>query len=166
MNENVINLFVDATSFTRLRKAMLILAIRMLGNYYDAEDVVQDACVKLWQKREVYRNNLFQEALCAKVVRNLCIDRLRITQLNDSDEKALSSIACESIESEVECNDIKIQLNSILAALPQQHRKVFRMRAEGYTFEDISKATGIENGNVRCIISRIRKRVRLQMKTL
>lgn len=47
MNENVINLFVDATSFTRLRKAMLILAIRMLGNYYDAEDVVQDACVKL-----------------------------------------------------------------------------------------------------------------------
>ncbi len=119
MNENVINLFVDATSFTRLRKAMLVLAIRMLGNYYDAEDVVQDACVKLWQKREVYRNNLFQEPLCAKVVRNLCIDRLRITKLNDADEKALSSIACESIESEVECNDIKIQLNSILAALPQ-----------------------------------------------
>ena len=107
MNENVINLFVDATSFTRLRKAMLILAIRMLGNFYDAEDVVQDACVKLWQKCEVYRNNLLQEALCAKVVRNLCIDRLRITQLNDADEKALSSIACESIESEVECNDIK-----------------------------------------------------------
>lgn len=59
--------------------AMLGVALQMLGSHEDAEEVLQDTMVKLWQKAPAYdptRSRPFTWALL--MLRGLCLDRLRL----------------------------------------------------------------------------------------
>ena len=57
----------------RLYKAAYLL----LGNEDDAKDLVQDAYLKLWDKRDSLNNIYNDQGYCMRVVRNMCLDRLR-----------------------------------------------------------------------------------------
>ena len=51
------------------------LAYQMLGNQLEAEDVVQDTFIKLWQRKE--DGGKYEKAWLYKVTRNHCLDILR-----------------------------------------------------------------------------------------
>jgi RNA polymerase sigma-70 factor (ECF subfamily) len=60
-------------------QALFGVAMQMLGSQEDAEEVLQDTMVKLWQKAPVYdpaRSRPFTWALL--ILRGLCLDRLRL----------------------------------------------------------------------------------------
>ena len=57
-------------------------AYRLLGNAQDAEDMVQEAFIRLWEKRETAMQAGNAEAYCVALTKNLCIDRLRLKRLN------------------------------------------------------------------------------------
>ena len=51
-------------------------------------------------------------------------------------------------------------LQHFLAGLPGVQQKIIQMKMNGCTFEEIEKATGLQQTNIRVIISRVRKRFR------
>ena len=59
----------------RIRPQMLHMAQRMLGDDEEAEDVVQDALLKLWQLRDESVRNV--DGLAKVMVRNMCLDLIR-----------------------------------------------------------------------------------------
>jgi RNA polymerase sigma-70 factor, ECF subfamily len=78
--------------------ALMGVAMQMLGSRQDAEEVLQDTLVKLWQKAPAYDARLSRPYSWALLIlRNLCIDRLRarsrqpqaVTLLPDWDAPAL-----------------------------------------------------------------------------
>lgn len=50
--------------FLPCHKKMYYIAFRYLGNEYDAEDMVQNTYLKLWEKRESLENIEKQRGLC------------------------------------------------------------------------------------------------------
>ena len=58
-----------------LKDKLYRLAFRITLNSAEAEDVVQDTMIRVWDKRDEWPNFESIEAYCLTVARNLAIDR-------------------------------------------------------------------------------------------
>ena len=65
-----------------LKNVLYRLALRITMNREEAEDVVQDTMLKVWNKRESWTGIDSIEAYCLAVCRNLAIDKNRCRCLN------------------------------------------------------------------------------------
>ena len=136
-----------------LRKQLVGIAHRYMGNTDEAEDIAQDAMVKLWLMRE--QLTLPIAGMASIVTRNLCIDALRkkhqtidIAQLPD---EADFSDDGEQIE----------QLMKVIDSLPSTQRTILRMRhLQGMEMREIALVLGSTEVAVRKTLSRARKVVR------
>ena len=131
-------------------------AYRMLCDQFEAEDAVQNLYLRLWEQREQLDTLIAPEAYCLKMLRNICIDRWRVIRQRDEgilDDEMLVADAPPD-------NDTKDFIEHFLAVLPQTHRRVMQMQMQGMSYEEIATLVGMSEGNIRVIISRIRKRFR------
>lgn len=136
-----------------LRKQLVSIAHKYMGNTDEAEDIAQDAMVKLWLMRE--QLTLPIAGMASIVTRNLCIDALRkkhqtidIAQLTD---EADFSDDGEQIE----------QLMKVIDSLPSTQRTILRMRhLQGMEMREIALVLGSTEVAVRKTLSRARKVVR------
>ena len=60
-------------------------AYSILRNVQDAEDIVQDAYLKLWNRRDELDAAVCREAYCVTLVKNLCMDFIRSSHSNYED---------------------------------------------------------------------------------
>ena len=72
---------MDAASFKQqflpCHAKLYRVAFRLMGNVQDAEDMVQEAYLKLWKKRDELSEVASIEAYCVTLIKNLCYDSLR-----------------------------------------------------------------------------------------
>lgn len=72
---------MDAESFKKeflpYHRKLYRVAYRLLENSADAEDIVQEAYLKLWDKREGLTVISNPEAFSVTLVKNMCFDLLR-----------------------------------------------------------------------------------------
>lgn len=93
----------DAGAFRTLVErhtpSLMAHATRMLRNQSEAEDVVQEAYVRLWKQAPSYRPEAKVRTFLHGIAQNLCIDRLRarrphdasaLDDLSDGDRPSLS----------------------------------------------------------------------------
>ena len=66
--------------FLPYHRKLYRVAFRLTGNPQDAEDMVQEAYLKLWNKRDELADVLNTEAYCVTLIKNLCYDVLRRSQ--------------------------------------------------------------------------------------
>ena len=131
-------------------------AYRMLCDQFEAEDAVQNLYLRLWEQREQLDTLIAPEAYCLKMLRNICIDRWRVIRQRDEgtlDDEMLVADAPPD-------NDTKDFIEHFLAVLPNEHRRVMQMHMQGMPYDEIATLVGLSEGNIRVIISRIRKRFR------
>ena len=64
-------------SFCLTTASLYCVAYRLLENAADAEDLVQEAYLKLWDKREGLTVISNPEAFSVTLVKNMCFDLLR-----------------------------------------------------------------------------------------
>ena len=142
-----------------LQKILYREAYRMLCDQFDAEDAVQNLYLRLWEQKEKLDTVTSAEAYCIRILRNICIDRLRSVRLRDEkfiDDETVLSNAPPDVEQQETAEFIE----NFLAGLPELHRRVMQMNMNGMDFDEISGMTGLSEVNVRVIISRIRKKFR------
>ena len=60
-----------------LKNELYRLALRITLNPAEAEDVVQDTLIKVWNRREQWDDIESIEAFCLTICRNLSLDRMR-----------------------------------------------------------------------------------------
>ena len=133
---------MDTESFKReflpYHRKLYCVAYRLLENAADAEDLVQEAYLKLWDKREGLSVISNPEAFSVTLVKNMCFDLLR------SGKYVLSR-----------------QRKDIIAHLPEQQQRIINMRdIKGCSYEEIEQVTGLNSINVRVLLSRARKKIR------
>lgn len=144
------------------------LAVRLLDSRQEAEDIIQDTYLKLWNMRDSLSQYNSIEALAVTVTKNLCIDRLRsYRSLNQNDEGLqhvqLSADAQYNPAESLELDESMQYIHEIIQQLPDQQRLVIQMRdIEQYSYEEIADITGLKINNIRVALSRARKNVRTE----
>ena len=63
-----------------LRPQLLSIAHRITNNVADAEDVVQEVCLRIWHRREEFSELSNVAAYSTTMTKNLSIDRIRSKQ--------------------------------------------------------------------------------------
>jgi RNA polymerase sigma-70 factor (ECF subfamily) len=136
------------------------IAYKMLGNQTDAEDIVQETYIKLWQKRNDLESLINSESYAVTLLKNNCLDILRKVK------PELSAIYenipdVDSLIAQVENKDQLVQVQEIMEQLPVQQKQVITMKIwDNLSDEEIGKATGLTRGNIKMIISRARKTIK------
>ena len=165
---------MDANQFKELflpyHAKLYRVAFRLMENTQDAEDMVQEAYLKLWKKRDELPNDIHSmEAYCITLIKNICHDALRISHL-DEDRRSpeeLNVSGSTNIATEVELKDEANQVMTLIEQLPEQQQKIVRMRdIEDRPYEEIEEATGLSSVNIRVLLSRARKKIREQFKEI
>ena len=145
------------------------VALRLLGNAEDAEDMVQEVYMKLWNKRDALPDVQEVEAYCVTLTKNMCIDRLRMAEVEkeDVDEVPTMLAATDDVEAQVERRDVVEQVQQIIETLPEHQQQVITLRdMEDCSFEEIAEQTGLTAVNIRMLLSRARKTIRERLKKL
>lgn len=141
---------------SRLRDALVRVAQGYLGDRAEAEDVVQDALLRLWQMHAEL--TVPMDALARVVTRHLCVDRLRRRH-------AVTDLSSVSLEAgEEPSTDWRVgRLMAVMGQLPALQQTLLRLRhMEDLSTSDVAEATGMTEVAVRQALSRARRNLREQ----
>ncbi len=145
-----------------LRPSLLAVARHITGNTEDAEDVVQDVCLKIWHYRDRFDQYENMEAYCTTMVRNLSIDKIRSRKPFSDEMELLGKETGEQLpDSVLEEKEERDAIRRIIEMLPPLQQRILQMKdIEGYETGEITEMTGITAESVRNNLSRARKRIR------
>jgi RNA polymerase sigma-70 factor, ECF subfamily len=146
--------------FDRYGGLVYSVALRILKDPGQAEDVMQEIFFQLWKNPDTFvqgRGSL--GAWLAVVARNRAIDALRRRKPSDSvDEVVLASNT--SLASEVERNTMMEKVRAVLKNLPPEQQKSLELAFfEGLSHSEIAAKTGDPLGTVKT-------RIRLALMSL
>ncbi len=139
-----------------LRLQLIGIAQKYLGATDEAEDIVQDAMIKLWLMRDQLIAPV--SGFASVVTRNLCIDHLRkqhttvdISKYPDTEEWSDDG---EQIE----------QMLQVIDTLPSAQRTILRMHhLQGMKTSEIALLLGSSEVSVRQKLSRARRMIRKRL---
>ena len=139
-----------------LRDKMFRFARSILNRRDEAEDVTHDTIEKLWRRREFLDGCRDVEAFVMTSLRNGCYDRLRRVRPLAGD--TFPFLAAEAEDERAEAREI---VAKAMARLSPKLREVLHLKdIEGYATHEIARMLGVEENQVRTILSRARKGLR------
>ena len=119
----------------------------------EAEDVVQEALIKAWQKLGSLREAGAFAAWLTRIVANTAVAKARRRRFFEP----IDGVAVAAVEAPL---NVQIDVGRLLLRLAPRQRAVLHLTAvEGYTDREISEALGISSSSVR--VHRLRARKRL-----
>ena len=145
-----------------LRGKLLNYARKLTDDSSDAEDVVQEVMLRLWNIRQKLEEYNSIEALAVRITHNLCMDMWRSKR---TDQVSLDQVPVVSQtvnpERVLEGNDEIRLMREIISSLPTLQQTIIRMKdIEEYETEEIAQITGCSSESIRSNLSRARKKVR------
>jgi RNA polymerase sigma-70 factor (ECF subfamily) len=148
------------------------LAVYLLNDREEAEDVTQDVLVRLWQKgHEVDPERV--GAWLMRVTRNRCIDAMRsrtglqrASLVHDSDGTLERAVDCRpGPETRAHASEIGSIIHDALAALPEPYRSVVVLREiQGHSYHEISDILEMPLNSVRVTLHRGRRQLRRALR--
>ncbi|RHJ81800.1 RNA polymerase sigma factor [Parabacteroides sp. AM08-6] len=151
-----------------LREKLFNISRKLTEDKADAEDIVQEAFLKLWSIREKLDGYQSVEALAIQVTKNLTIDKLRVRRPEGPDIETLAlDSGNRSPAEELEQQDAVTRIRQLIEKLPSLQQTIIRMKdVEGYELTEIAEITGTQVEAVRVNLSRARKKIREQFLQL
>ena len=139
---------------SRYRRSAIALAYQMMGNLEDAEDVAQEAFVRVFVAIPRFRGQAAFSTWLYRIVTNLCLGdkrrRRRAVALDVVEEpRASDSPAMQVADG--------LLTRQVLGEMPGELRAILLLREqEGLSYREISEALGLPLGTVRSRLSKAR----------
>lgn len=145
-----------------IRDKLFKTAYRMLEDRDDAEDAVQETLIRLWNLRDNLEKYNSLTALAITVIKNHCIDKIRLRDRNEPIEDELYRRAGpDNPYLQLERKNSEEVLKAIIEGLPALQKAIIKMKdIEEYELSEIAEITGTNIEAVRVNLSRARKKVR------
>ena len=137
------------------------VALRMLGNRAEAEDVAQEAFVRAHRALGAFRGDAKLSTWLYAITSRLCLNRLasgerRMARQGEDALRRLSD-AGPRPDAAFECRELETALGRAIAELPEDRRIVVVLRdIEGLSYEEIAQVLELELGTVRSRLHRAR----------
>ena len=153
-----------------LKNILYRLALRITCNNAEAEDIVQDTLMKVWNRRERWDEIDSIEAFCMTICRNLARDRMRkMDNHNSSLEDNLHETPSATRNPYEEMNQKdRIQLvRRLVDSLPEKQRTCMQLRDfEGKSYKEVAEILQISEDQVKVNIFRARQTIKQRFKEL
>lgn len=160
------------------------VALGVMGNFEDAEDVTQEAFLKAYRNLSSFRGQSSFYTWVYRIAFNLAIDerrrRYRHVETNVSELSALdiasqeskrdgTSMLSESPQPDVELerSELRLQIGAAMEELSPEHRAVIILReVEGLSYSEISDAVGCSKGTVMSRLHHARRKLKKALERL
>ncbi|MDR6382346.1 RNA polymerase sigma-70 factor (ECF subfamily) [Paraburkholderia caribensis] len=153
------------TLVARKLPRLLALATRMLGDRMEAEDVAQEAFMRIWKQAPRWREGEARfDTWLHRVVLNLCYDRLRAHREQPADELPDHTDPAATPDAQLEAQSREARVRAALAALPARQREALVLNY----YQDLSNIEaaalmGITVDALESLLSRARRNLRAQL---
>lgn len=149
--------------------ALYRTALRILGTREEAEDAVQDAYIRIAHPANPQEMPHHPRGWIFRVLRNLCIDRLRarssrlrvVSDSEDIETLAQHRSDHRTPESDLLNSDALDRVARAMDAMPQELSEALSLVViEGLSYQEAATIIGIPVGTVRSRLSRARESLR------
>jgi RNA polymerase sigma-70 factor (ECF subfamily) len=144
---------------------MYALAYNILRNSDEARDCVQDVYAELWQRRNSIDRDKSPLPLVLTMVRNNCFDKLKGKHTENND---LADILLDNkTEDSINASSTLVEVMKMISILPKDQQTVLRLRTiDGLEIQQIEEITHFSRENIYTLLSRARKTLRDNFKSL
>ena len=148
--------------------------MRLVGDDAAAQDLAQDAFVRIWDRRSTLDPSLSLRALLYRTVRNLALNQLRDEQTRRhllEDPEAVGIAArprtAASADKEMEASELAVRLRQFIAELPPRQREALRLsRFDGLSHQEIADVMGCAPRTVNNHLVRALEQLRARLSTI
>jgi len=154
-----------------LKNELYRLALRITLNSAEAEDVVQETMIKVWNRRGDWERIDSMDAFCLTICRNLALDKTRkkanhassldgVTNTDTPDRSYTSNIEDQVID-----RDRIALVRRLIDNLPEKQRTAMLLRDfEGRSYKEIASVMDISEQLVKVSIFRARQTVKKKLE--
>ena len=157
-------------TFRKFAPRLEAFACRYTNDTTEAEDIVQEAFLKLWERRELL-DNISLSSFLFMLVRNDCLNRVKHRQITESVEMRLTEIEqveqlyaidfAEDPASRLAHQELAEAIERIMRTLPEKCKEAFTLsRLRGLKNREIALQMDITEKVVEKHITRALKRCR------
>lgn len=146
-----------------LKDKLFRLALRITFDRAEAEDIVQETMIRVWNKRDEWDELESVEAYCLTVARNLAIDR---SEKKDSQTMELTTEVEQTPDASnpydrlVNKERLKL-VHRLVGELPEKQRLIMQLRdVEGKSYKEIAAALRLTEEQVKVNLFRARQKVK------
>ena len=145
----------------------------ILPGEQDVEEILSDTWLRLWNSIPP-QTPQYLKLYAARIARNLAFDRYRSMrrEKRGAGEVTLALSELEGciphparVEDALEAEELKMQIHRFLESQPSRDRSIFLRRF--FFLEDaktIARRYGMQEGNVRTVLTRMRKKLRVYLE--
>jgi RNA polymerase sigma factor, sigma-70 family len=158
-----------ADNILPLKDKLFRIALRITFNPAEAEDIVQDTMLRIWNKRDEWSELDSVEAFCITVARNLAIDRSQKKAAQNipiKDEIAEQLLTSGPHDHLISHERLEI-VHRLINDLPEKQRTIIQLRdIEGESYKKIGEVLQITEEQVKVYLFRARQKVRQRYKEI
>jgi RNA polymerase sigma-70 factor (ECF subfamily) len=146
---------------------MKSLALNLLGNVSDAEDVVQETFLKVYRSIGSFKGESALTTWVFRILINNCYDLRRRKQRRGGDQPELEIGAEGTPDPAVPAGDhpLRVALERAVAALKPRLREVFLLaEVEGFKHQEIGRMLGISEANSKNLLFQAKRELREILK--
>ncbi len=153
------------TLVARKLPRLLALATRMLGDRMEAEDVAQEAFVRIWKQAPRWQEGEARfDTWIHRVALNLCYDRLRGRRETPLDVLPDDADPCDPPDLQFEARVRDARVRAALAALPVRQREALVLNYyQELSNIDAAALMGITVDALESLLARARRNLRAQL---
>jgi len=164
----------DAIAFRSLvensQNFALSIAYKFLNNMTDAEDIVQEAYLKVWKNLHRYDHDFRFKTWLGKIITNLCLDTkkssYRKMQTNPLDVAIVGSLPdANETGKHLEYEELRAIIHKLSASLTEKQRTVFILRdLQQLESEEVCKIVSMSAGNLKSNLYYARMKIKNQLE--
>ena len=147
-----------------LKNQLFRLALRITLNRFEAEDIVQDTLIKVWNRRSDWEDIDSIEAFSLTICRNLSLDRIKKKENDNNsleDVKGVEPLSSSNPQDRMIQADRVNLIRQIVDSLPEKQRSCIQLRDfEGKSYKEIAVILDITEEQVKVNIFRARQAVK------
>lgn len=126
--------------FREYYQSLVMYAMRYVNEQGEAEDIVQDLFVAVWEKNEKFHSYLSFRAFLYTSVRNTCLNRIKHRKVEEKyvDYSIRHTEESQNEEYNMLEEELYRQLFQVIDELPPRCREVFLLHLDGKKNEEIA----------------------------
>jgi len=153
--------------FNKYGKRLYGFAIGYLKSHEDAEELVQDIFVKVWENRSELDENQSFNSYLFTIAKNTILNHFRKKAHQQSYIEYIkqhTKLIHTKTEEDIIFSDLDVQAKKIIDKLPSRRREIFLLsREQGYNNEEIAQRLNISKKTVENQITHALKFIREQL---